>query len=256
MYKVIIIDDNKLLADSLAALEIWNRLDLKVIDVCYNGVVGKESILRHHPHLVIADIRLPGMDGLDLISMIMDRLPQTRVIFMSAYSDFSYLKKAMQLRAEDYLLKPFDTDEFGKTLESTVVQLRKSSPRVEEESIEDNSNLDLVMQPIIGYVKKRLDSRVTAEEVAEAFCMGTSKLDRLIKEYTGAGFRELRIKLCIEKAKELLMDVRYSVEDVACYVGYKNYVTFYRAFSRECGCAPSEYRDQILKKNENSEDTL
>lgn len=253
MFRVIIIDDNKSLADSLAVLDIWDRMDMKVVDVCYNGVTGKEAILRHRPDVILSDIRLPGMDGLELVSMIHDCVPDAKVIFMSAYSDFDYLRQAIQLRAEDYLLKPFSTEELKKALAHTASDLRKSLSRVSEASVAEGQNPDTVIQPIINYMRNRLDSRLTAEDVAEAFCMGTSKLDRLIKECTGAGFRELRIKLCIEKAKELLMDVRLSVEEVASLVGYKNYVTFYRAFSRECGCAPSEYRDKLLKKLSDSE---
>lgn len=253
MFRVIIIDDNKLLADSLAVLDIWDRMDMKVVDVCYNGVTGKESILRHRPDVILSDIRLPGMDGLELVSMIHDCVPGAKVIFMSAYSDFDYLRQAIQLRAEDYLLKPFSTEELKKALSNTVTGLRKFRSQVSETPVAEGQSPDTVIQPIINYMRNRLDSRLTAEDVAEAFCMGTSKLDRLIKECTGAGFRELRIALCIEKAKELLMDVRLSVEEVASLVGYKNYVTFYRAFSRECGCAPSEYRDKILKKLSDSE---
>ena len=252
MYKVIVIDDNKLLADSLAELDLWGRMDLKVADVCYNAVTGKESILRNRPHIVLSDIRLPGMDGLELVSIVQSRLPQTKVVFMSAYSDFSYMKQAMRLRAEDYLLKPFDMDELAKVMENIVRELDKTSARSEGDVLPDSGSLALAMQPIIDYIKNRLESHITAEEVADAFCMGTSKLDRLIKEYTGVGFRELRIRLRIERAKELLTDVRYSVEEVAGLVGYKNYVTFYRAFSRECGCAPSEYREQFLKKDADS----
>lgn len=253
MFQVIIIDDNKLLADSLAVLDVWDRMDMKVVDVCYNGVTGKEAILRYRPDLVLSDIRLPGMDGLELVGMVHDCVPDTKVIFMSAYSDFDYLRQAIQLRAEDYLLKPFSTEELKKALANTATGLRRTLSQVSESLLAESKNPDAGIQPIINYMRNRLDSRLTAEDVAEAFCMGTSKLDRLIKECTGAGFRELRIKLCIEKAQELLMDVRLSVEEVASLVGYKNYVTFYRAFSRECGCAPSEYRDKLLKKPSDSE---
>lgn len=255
MFQAVIVDDNKLLADSLAALDIWNQMDIKVVDVRYNGVAGKEAILRYCPDLILSDIRLPGMDGLELISVIHDCVPDARVIFMSAYSDFDYLRKAIHLRAEDYLLKPFSTDELKRALANTIAELQKERSLVSEASSVEYQNSDTVIQPIINYVRNRLDTRITAEEVAEAFCMSTSKLDRLIKEHTGAGFRELRIALCIEKAKKLLMDVRLSVEEVASLVGYKNYVTFYRAFSRECGCAPSEYRDNLLKKHPDSEGT-
>lgn len=256
MYKVIVIDDNKLLADSLAELDLWDKLGLKVIDVCYNAAAGKEAILRSRPQIVLSDIRLPGMDGLELISIIQSRLPQTKVVFMSAYSDFSYMKQAMRLRAEDYLLKPFDMDELAKVMENIIRELDKTAVRPDGESSPDAGNLSLAMEPVINYIRNRLEGHITAEEVADAFCMGTSKLDRLIKEYTGVGFRELRIRLCIERAKELLTDVRYSVEEVAGLVGYKNYVTFYRAFSRECGCAPSEYRERFLKNGTDAGDVV
>lgn len=256
MYKVIIIDDNKLTADALAAIPVWEQYQCRICAVCYDSLSGKDAIEKELPDIILTDIKMPGYDGLDIIDMVRDSLSDVAVIFMSAYDSFSYVHRALKLGAYDYLLKPFGMEELETAVQKTILYLDKTekSSGIEQAEVEtqeqiSENNQDALIQPIINYISERLDKHITAEDTAEAFYMSTSRLDKLINQYCGGGFRELRISLRINKAKELLLDVRFSVEEVAMKVGYKNYASFYRAFTRECGISPTEYRNPMSKQN-------
>lgn len=251
MYKVIIIDDNKLTADSLGQLPIWEMMDCYVAGIYYDGVTGRNAILAERPEIILSDIHLPGMSGLEMMQLVIERLPDTRVIFMSAYDDFSYIYGAMRLKAEDYLLKPFLVDDLKKVVEGVLQNMKVQESPAPEENFEMVKTV--LVQPIIDYITEHSGEYITAENTAATFYMSVSKLNKLLLLHTGCGFRELLIQTRMKNAKKYLLDVRYTVEDVATLVGYKNYMSFYRAFTRELGISPSEYRNIVAK---NMEETI
>lgn len=248
MYKVIIIDDNRLTADSLGQLPIWETMGCQIAGIYYDGLTGKNAILKEQPEIILSDIHLPGMSGLEMMQLVKEALPETKVIFMSAYDDFSYIYGAMRLKAEDYLLKPFLPDDLKKVVEGVLQSMKAcpASPAEEECGVVKT----IFIQPVLDYISEHSGEHITAEDTAAAFYMSVSKLNKLLQQHTGCGFRELLIQARMECAKKLLLDVHYTVENVATLVGYKNYVSFYRAFTREFGISPSEYKSMAVQAME------
>lgn len=243
MYRVVIIDDNKLIADALAAYPIWKENGCAVEAVCYDSTEGKRAIETIRPDIIITDIRMPGLSGLDLIDMVRGIVPKARVIFVSAYDQFEYAQRALRMGAQDYLLKPFSKETISDAVAGAVCYLDEHE-RPDEPQEADSP----LLKPIIAYINERIDQHVTAEEVARAFYMSTSRLDKLIQKNTGGGFQRLHISLRMKRAKELMRDVRNNIEDVAQKTGYKNYASFYRAFTREYSMPPTEYREMMQRK--------
>lgn len=242
MYRVVIIDDNKLVADTLAAFSIWEENGCRVEAVCYDSTEGKDAIESIVPDIIVTDIRMPGLGGLDLIDRVRGVVPEARVIFVSAYDHFEYAQRALRMGAQDYLLKPFSKETIREAVAGAVCYLDEHGNAQKQEEEQP------LLQPIIDYINERIDRHVTAEEVARVFYMSTSRLDKLIQKSTGGGFQRLHISLRMKRAKELLKDVRNNIEDVAHKTGYKNYASFYRAFTREYTMSPTEYRDMSLRK--------
>ena len=247
MYRVVIIDDNKLIADALAAFPIWKDNGCRVEAVCYDSTDGKASIESILPDIIITDIRMPGLSGLDLIDTLKSVVPKARVIFISAYDQFEYAQRALRMGAQDYLLKPFSKETISDAIARAVCYLDEHEKADAKDGGNEEENSPL-LQPIIAYINERIDQHVTAEEVARTFYMSTSRLDKLIQKSTGGGFQRLHISLRMKRAKELMKDVRNNIEDVAQKTGYKNYASFYRAFTREYSMPPTEYRDMMQRK--------
>ncbi|GJM72058.1 hypothetical protein HMSSN036_42740 [Paenibacillus macerans] len=127
MIKVLIVDDEPKLREGLRTFIDWNALGYDVVDTAANGNEALDKYRRHHPGLVVADIRMPGMDGLQLIEKLRSEDPQLHILILSGYADFSYAKQAITQRADGYLLKPVDEDE----LKEYLAKIKKA---VEEET--------------------------------------------------------------------------------------------------------------------------
>ncbi len=107
-YKVLLVDDEKLIRDGLKTLVDWKGLGYEIIGEAANGLEAYEKIDELRPHLVIVDIKMPLMDGLTLIEKVYHRHINTRFIILSGHSEFEYAKKAMSLNISQYILKPID----------------------------------------------------------------------------------------------------------------------------------------------------
>ncbi|MDQ0874531.1 two-component system response regulator YesN [Paenibacillus sp. V4I3] len=116
MYNVLIVDDEPWVAYGIKALIDWESLGYTVIGEAYNGLTALETILEKKPEIVISDIRMPGLNGIELLEQINEKQLDTNVILISGYAEFEYAQKAVRLGAFDYLLKQVDKDKLIDTL--------------------------------------------------------------------------------------------------------------------------------------------
>lgn len=117
MKKVLIVDDEAVIRTGLTYIIDWQQYGYDQIETAENGVVGLEKIQQWQPDLVITDIRMPEMDGLEMIAAAKKQGVNFHGIILSGYSDFDYARKAIQLGFVSYLLKPVDEDELIEILD-------------------------------------------------------------------------------------------------------------------------------------------
>ena len=122
MIKTLIIDDNKIIREYFQKMVDWTSLGFELTAVCANGITGWQEYQNHRPQLVITDVHMPGLTGLELTKRIRETDPDTVVVFISNYEDFSYVKGAMELGVFDYILKH---DARGEKLEKTLIKIRE-----------------------------------------------------------------------------------------------------------------------------------
>ncbi|MDF2614421.1 MAG: two component transcriptional regulator, AraC family [Clostridia bacterium] len=130
MLKTIIIDDEELIREGLLTTIDWKSLGYEVVGQASDGEEAIELIQNLLPDVIITDIRMPFMNGLELLEFIKPMLPHSFVVIISGHDEFQYAQKALQLGAYDYLLKPFDLDYFHKMLVKIKYEhtlLKKSS---------------------------------------------------------------------------------------------------------------------------------
>jgi len=129
MYKVLIVDDEPMIREGLTTIIDWSKHGFTVAGTAANG---KDAVRKHEelkPELLLIDIRMPGMDGLEVIAKIRERDASCHILILSGYADFTYAKKAISLNVDGYILKPIDEDE----LETYARQIRSSlSQRTEQ----------------------------------------------------------------------------------------------------------------------------
>ncbi|WP_171655612.1 response regulator [Paenibacillus foliorum] len=123
MYKVIIIDDDCIIRRGLIQLIPWNEHGFELAGSSDNGKDGLELIRKVQPHLIITDIRMPFMNGLELTEIVKEEYPHIKIIMLTSYDDFDFAKQALKLKVFDYLLKPFDNETIIKAAASAMHEL-------------------------------------------------------------------------------------------------------------------------------------
>lgn len=151
MYKLLIVEDENKTREALKACLDWTRLNITEIRDVSNGKQALSLMKEYQADLVISDIRMPEMDGIEMASQIRDLYPSTNVIIVSAYSEVSYLKSAIKIDAIDYLLKPYDSDELEQAVITGLRRLEESEKKRRAESVL-LSNLPLLREQWFRYV--------------------------------------------------------------------------------------------------------
>ncbi|TBL68313.1 response regulator transcription factor [Paenibacillus thalictri] len=131
MYKVLIVDDEPMIRQGLKAIIPWEEYGFTVVGDAKNG---REALERHGelaPELLVVDIRMPGMDGLQLIEEIRKVDERCRFIILSGYADFTYAKTALKFRIDGYILKPVDEAEVVEHLQRVHILLQKEAAQIQ-----------------------------------------------------------------------------------------------------------------------------
>lgn len=129
MRKVVIVDDEKWVRIGLIRSIPWESLGLELAGEAANGREGIELAMRVRPDILFLDMRMPGVDGREMIGILQRELPGTVTIVISGYSDFEYMKEAIRHRAFEYLLKPVKREELASVLQRALEELERRESR-------------------------------------------------------------------------------------------------------------------------------
>jgi len=118
--KVLVMDDEEKVCSLVCALILWDELGLELVGTAGDGLEGLKLIEEKNPDILITDIRMPSLDGLELIERAKSVNPNLQVIIISGYRQFDYAKKAIKFGVSDYLLKPIKQNELQNALKKMV----------------------------------------------------------------------------------------------------------------------------------------
>lgn len=129
--KVLLVDDEIFTIRMLQTLIPWEQLGMTVIGYAQSGEEAYEKTVREHPDIIISDIKMPGMSGLEFLRKVHHYDETIKMILMSAYADFSYIKEGMKLGCSDYILKPMDENELEQVLGKVAAEIKGEQKRME-----------------------------------------------------------------------------------------------------------------------------
>ncbi|WP_077533336.1 response regulator [Massiliimalia massiliensis] len=132
MYRLVLIDDEELALEHLSNCLDYTQLHIEICGTSNNGNSGLELICLNNPDIVVTDIKMPGLTGIDLLKTLSGFESPPEVIFVSGYSDFEYAKQAIQYGASDYILKPISPDELSQALQKAIIKILKKRKAAQE----------------------------------------------------------------------------------------------------------------------------
>ncbi|MCL6602459.1 MAG: response regulator [Paenibacillus sp.] len=124
MIELLLVDDESYVTESLARTIPWDEIGVIKVHQAASAAEALQIIEQHDIDIVVSDISMPGMSGLQLIEAVNEKWPHIRSILLTGYSDFHYAKKAIQLQAFDYILKPVSDEEFIKSVSGAIEALK------------------------------------------------------------------------------------------------------------------------------------
>ncbi len=256
MLKVLIVEDEDMIRKGLIHTMDWTGMECSVVGEARNGKEGLEKMKDLMPDVVITDIRMPKMTGIEMLEAGKE-IGDFKSIILTSYSEFAYAQKAINLRVSDYLLKPIDEEELFKVISKVKKELNekhtydKLLEKTKDKSEVELVDLDIYIhqgKEINPYVKKSIeairehyDMKLSIEGVAENLGVSNSYLSRKFKEETSQTFLEMLHKYRLQKAIELLEEGFYRVYEISDKVGFGEYKNFCAIFKKYTGMAPTEF---------------
>ncbi|MBU3144835.1 response regulator [Clostridium sp. CF012] len=268
MYKVLIIDDEEIIREGLKTVIAWETLGCSVIGEAADGDEGLEMLSSLQPDIVITDIRMPGLNGLEMISKLKEHKHGCKIIILSGFRDFEYAQQAVKLGAFRFLLKPTNTKELILSIEDAIIELKKvksneeifknlkrkvkedynSSDRVtitEDKSLNTNEkNSKYLVVKALSFMKANVNMSLTLKDVSDHLYISTWYLSKLIKKETGSTFIYTLSEMRIDEAKKLLLQPQYKIYEVSTMIGFTDVTYFNKLFKSITGLKPMEYRNK------------
>ena len=125
MYKVLVVDDERIILEGISKIIDWNKHDCVLMGTAKNGLEALAAVQAERPDIIITDIKMPGMNGLQLVEKVSELYPGTAFIMLSGFSEFDYAREAMRFGVKHYLLKPCNENAIKQALDEVTCELRK-----------------------------------------------------------------------------------------------------------------------------------
>ncbi|MCS7464466.1 response regulator [Paenibacillus doosanensis] len=187
MYKVLLVDDERIILDGISRIVDWAGTGTVLADTARNGIEAFEKVKENRPDIIISDIKMPGMDGLQLAAKIGREYPEIKFVLLSGFGEFEYARSAIEYGVKHYLLKPCNENKIMEVLHELVEELNR-----ERDSEQFVRSMREGLEKVLPHVKEQfLKEFVTNKTYGNRDWEYYSQLFRL-----ELGRREVRLLLC------------------------------------------------------------
>lgn len=255
--KILVVEDETNIREGIVSILQTNLNIPFKLKSCADSAQALSVSEAFYPDVVITDIVMPDMNGLELIGRLRAKELCTNFIILSGHDNFSYAQQAIRYGVVDYLLKPLDKEQLleiiqriYETLHSEASQKQTARPFTDLAYFEwdlDVTSMPSSLQRIINYVKKNYMKDISLQTISEELFFHTSYISSLINKYTGHSFTYLLDYIRIRKAVELLLDEPdMSIAEVSDLVGYTNERRLYASFQKRLNMTPGDLRNKFI----------
>lgn len=248
---ILVVEDNKDICEYIKS----SFTDIYEVITAKNGKEGWELAQSHIPNVIISDIMMPEMDGIELCQLVKDNMPTSHipVILLTAKDSLREKEVGYAAGADSYLTKPFS----AKLLHSRINNLLEARKKI---ALQLTSNITPKQEDIVGVLNKLdnefvqritqiIEDNLEMEKmdiafIAEKMCMSHSTLYRKIKGVADMSVNEFIRKIKMKNSLKLLQSGEHTISEISYMIGFSSVAYFRQCFKSEFGMAPSEYIKQ------------
>ncbi|MFD0673202.1 response regulator [Cohnella sp. GCM10027633] len=246
MQQVMIVEDDFMYRYAIRSSMEWEKEGFRI---CAEAINGKHalSLLREcRPDIVITDINMPEMNGIDLIAELQAHHPLIQIVVLSSYDDFPFVKQALKSGAKDYLLKhelePAELTGLLKRLKEDSAE-REDRPETKGRAeLPVRGTTHREVQQLMDYIKSNYKEPITLQQLSNHLFLSPNYLCSLFKQETGITIVDYIKQFRIEMAKQLLESSHLKVYEIAESVGFTSSSYLCRVFKEMTGININEYK--------------
>lgn len=247
MYKILIVEDDSALRFVYSKKKVWSDCGFCIEDQAANGKDALALIEKKKYDLILTDIQMSFIDGIELMREMRSRNIQSEVVLVSSYDEFEYARQGLVYGATDYILKPADDNKLKEMLLRVKDKLdsRKEiakEVRAATESFDISVPEEGMMYNICRYFSDNSDRIITLEEMSEGFGFSKDYFGKLFKSHMGVSFNSFYSAVKIEKAKALLKTGNYKNYEISDMLGYSTVDYFSKIFKEMTGVTPTQFK--------------
>lgn len=174
MYRLLIVDDEEVEREGMAQFVSWSDYDIELVGTAWNGVEGFEKIQELRPDIVLTDIKMPVMNGIELIRKTKPDFPGIEFIVLSGYGEYEYTSQAMEEGVRHYLLKPCDEEKIAEVLEKVKLALEQKLQQKKQKA-----NYDSTIRRLLPRAKEQVFRNILLgrEQIEADYCLFMNELE-------------------------------------------------------------------------------
>ena len=239
MYSIMIVEDEYLVRQGISSLVNYEQFGMQVIAQAENGIEAWQKFQENPADILLTDINMPQMNGLELAKLVREKAPKCHIVFLTGYDDFDYARTAIKLGADDYLLKPFSKTDVEEMLAKVQTKLDKERKKAQIQNLVDQGQRSEMEEAIHAQLS---DPELSLKSLAFQLGFSSSYLSVLIKKELGLPFQDYLIQERMKKAKLLLLTTDLKIYEIAEQVGFEDMNYFSQRFKQVVGLTPRQFK--------------
>lgn len=259
--KLLFVEDEVLTREGILSIVNLEEIGITEVFTADDGLLGLKEAKIHQPNIVLTDVRMPRMTGVDMAFKIREFLPACRIIFLSGYSDKEYLKAAISLSAVDYIEKPIIPKEVAGALSKAVASVLEERRVQKLEAAEQEQ--EPITPPLYWNSREELADRVekyvddsclkqsfSLDEIADTFDLTKQHLCWVFKQEKDITISQYATERRLAWAKSYLAEHPTAlIKHVAILAGFSDSNYFIKTFRKHEEITPAEYAAQFLEED-------
>ena len=253
MYKLLIVDDEYIIRKGIVSFVNFSELNIYKVLEASDGKAALEIFKEELPDLILADINMPKINGLEFTAACKAIKPEVKICIVTGYDYYDYAVTALKLGVDDYILKPASKKDISEALGKLIKKIRGENYKQEVKSIVSGLKNKPNLEDDNGYkvrIQKEIEDNISNPQLSLTLLsdkMGLSLgyLSNLFKKLIGVTFQEYVLTERMERAKIILLSTDMKNYEIAEAVGFEDPNYFSTAFKKKYGMSPNQYKEKV-----------